>query len=73
MAFLLCFGYFFYVSVMGFKGNAIPDQVKEIIIGVLGIAGNVAGFVVGSSVSSRAKDKAINDAISNNNNSTPTP
>lgn len=59
LAFVLCFGYFFYVSVMGFKGNVIPDQVKEIIIGVLGIAGNVAGYVVGSSVSSRAKDQAM--------------
>lgn len=67
----LCFGYFFYVSVMSFTGHAMPDQVKEIVICVMGIAGGIGSYVVGSSISSRNKDKALNDALNNNQNQQP--
>jgi tRNA A37 threonylcarbamoyladenosine dehydratase len=56
---------------MSFTGHAMPDQVKEIVICVMGIAGGIGSYVVGSSISSRNKDKALNDALNNNQNQQP--
>ena len=68
---LLCFTFYFSVSFMSFY-RPVPADISEIKIAIIGIGGSVVGYVVGSSVSSRKKDIAIQDAIKNNS-TTPTP
>lgn len=55
----LCFMYFFWISHVCIAGKEIPNSISEIKICIIGLAGSVVGYIIGSSKSSRDKDKAL--------------
>lgn len=55
----LCMVYFFMLTIASFRGVKIEADVKEVNICIIGIAGSIVGYVVGSTISSRKKDDII--------------
>ncbi len=59
----LCFVWFFWVTSLTMHGEVVGHEISEIKICIIGIAGSIVGYVVGSTKSSRDKDKMISDAL----------
>lgn len=63
MVILLCFGFFFWVTELTMHGEKVGSEISEIKICIIGIAGSIVGYVIGSSKSSADKNEAINKAL----------